>query len=117
MAILPNLEETSVPVTGNNYTTTPTSTAKTPVKQQPQPITIEEYLKRQQRRTEERLTAIPPTQKPKRRRAGRIVKLRRKLAALKNIVSSETPPSWERASEIWEQIDAITHELKAHKNK
>lgn len=81
-------------------------------KQQPQPISIEQYLKRQQRRAEEKLTAIPATEKPKRRRAGRIVKLRKELADLKRRVTAEVPPPWELACELWQRIDTITSELK-----
>lgn len=91
-------------------------TTATP-KQQPTPLTIEEYKRRQQRKKEEELTAIPTTRKPKHRRAGKLVSMRKKLASLKATVTSDNPPHWQIASKLWKQIDAIEKDLQERKQR
>lgn len=105
MAILPNHDKPS----SSNY-----RTEKLP---QPQPITIEEYRRRQKRKEEDKLTSIPPTPKPKHRRAGRLVALRRQLASLKSAIYAENPPHWQEADELWQKVFKIEKEMKERKLK
>lgn len=84
--------------------------------QGPKKLTIEEYKKRLLQQKEERLTAIPVTKKPKHKRGGKLVKLRTKVAVLKALLAEATP-SWDQGTNIWEQIDKVEAELKAHKNR
>lgn len=84
-------------------------------KQGPQPIIIESYKQRLAKKKEEELTRIPKINLPRHRRGGRLVKLRRKLAALRNIINADPPPSWQRASEIWKEIDALEAQMATFK--
>lgn len=79
----------------------------------PKRLTIEDYRRRQAAKTEERLTRIPPTEKPKHRRGGRKVRLRRRLAHLLDILKSPTPPPYndQRTTEMWKEVAVIRSEL------
>lgn len=88
---------------------------ETPITAGPKKLTIEEYRRRQAAKLDEKLTAIPKTAKPRHKRGGKIVKLRRKIASLKAIVNADPPPSWERASEIWVEIHALQTEMMKHR--
>lgn len=114
MAILPNSGE-KIPT--EEYKPAPSANTTTPSTAGPKPITIEEYRRRQERKIEEQLTRIPKVNKPRHKRGGKIVRLRRKLAALRNIVNADPPPSWQRASEIWLQIDMLEREMNQHRKK
>lgn len=107
MAILPG------PIGNIGDRATPT----TNINQQPQPITIEEYKKRLAQKEERKITKIPTTTKPKHRRAGKLVALRRKLATLRSIVNTKNTPSWDTAREIWIKIDEIEKQLQQRKSK
>lgn len=100
MAILPNTASSS-------------KSCHDALPQGPKRLTLEEYFKRQQQIKEEKLTRIPPTEKPKHRRGGRIVRLRRQLAALKEAVNADPPPSWQKATQIWLQIDAVEAQMRS----
>lgn len=78
----------------------------------PQPLTIEQYRLRQQLNAEQKRMVIPQTEKPKHRRGGRIVRLRRRRAFLKSLVNAETPPPWHVANELWLEIIAIDREME-----
>lgn len=88
-------------------------TANIPTNAGPKRLTIEEYHRRQAIIQEERLTKIPPTQKPKHRRAGRKVRLRRRLAALLNILKSPNPPPYnDPATEaMWQEVATLRTQL------
>lgn len=103
MAILPNSNPNVLPTEECRPATTAT--------EGPKAITLEQYFKRQQRRAEAKLTAIPLTQKPKKKRGGRIVRLRRRLAYLKGVLNSENPPEFQSTWTMWEEIDEIENEL------
>jgi len=77
-------------------------------------LTIAEYKNRQARKKEAELTRIPAVEIPKtkKKRGGRQVRLRRQRAVLLAIVEADPPPSWERATKIWQQIHEITSKLK-----
>lgn len=107
MAILPNSDNNKVPV--NNSVPTTSYSA------QPKAITIEQYLQRQQRKQEAKLTAIPKTEKPKHKRGGRIVRLRKQLADLKRTINNDPPPPWHLAAEMWQRVEII--EAQLFKNK
>lgn len=107
MAILPG------PIGNIGDRATPT----TNINQQPQPLTIEEYKKRLAQKEERKITKIPTTTKPKHRRAGKLVALRRKLATLRSIVNTKNTPSWDTAREIWIKIDEIEKQLQQRKSK
>lgn len=83
---------------------------------QPQPLTVKEYLQRQQRKKEKERTKIPVTEPPKHRRGGRLVRLRRRRADIINTINNDPPPSWERASELWLELEKIEEEMK-HQRK
>lgn len=83
--------------------------------QQPKALTVEEYFKRKQRREEENLTRIPVTAPPKHRRGGKIVRLRKRRADIKSRINADPPPSWERASQLWLELNYV--EAQLHKNK
>lgn len=87
------------------------------VHHQPQPLTVQQYLQRQQKRKEEELTRIPVTKPPKRRRGGKIVKLRRRRADIRNILDSTPPPSWERSSILWLELMEIEKTLRSKKTQ
>lgn len=93
------------------------SNSITQIKEGPKRITIEEHKARQIRNLEAKLTAIPKTEKPKHKRGGKLVRLRRRIACLRGIVTSDTPPHWERSNEIWRQIYQLEEEMGVHKNK
>lgn len=109
MAILPNPTKSI----GDRSIPTPSTTGN----QQPKALTIDEYKRRLARKDEERLTRIPTTAKPKHRRAGKIVALRRRLADLKSRVNSKNTPPWDIASKIWLLIIEIQAQLEHKKNK
>lgn len=92
--------------------------AEIPAVPQPGPsrLSIRDYLARQQRRKEATLTRIPVTEKPKHRRGGKIVKLRRQLADLKSRINADPPPPWNTASELWILVDKIEAQM-LKKNK
>lgn len=75
----------------------------------PQPLTIQQYRLRQQLATEQKLTAIPPTGKPKHRRGGKIVRLRRRLAFLKSIINADPPPPWYLSDKMWLEVEKELH--------
>lgn len=49
---------------------------------------------------------------PRHRRGGKLVKLRR-LASLRNIINADSLPSWQTASKIWEEINALEPQRNA----
>ena len=112
MAILPNKaepgpKERSVPATTTNAG--------------PKRLTIEEYHRRQAIKLEERLTRIPPTEKPKHRLGGRKVRLRRRLAVLLSILKSPNPPPYIdlKTEAMWQEVAALGTQLNTteqHKN-
>lgn len=89
----------------------------TPIEAGPKRLSIEEYKRRQARKLEEKLTRIPQTEKPRHKRAGKIVRLRKRLASLKAIVFANPPPPWQTANQIWQQIYALEDEMDKHRNK
>lgn len=119
IAILPNSGKQEIPAEKYQLASSIGEAEKTspPYErlQQPKPITIQQYRERQQRLAEESLVRIPQTEKPKHRRGGRIVKLRRRLAALKALVNSENPPPWNIANKSWQEISEIETELHRRK--
>lgn len=115
MAILPNPGNQQIPVEEYQPASTTSGEDRRATQylklQQPKPITIQQYRERQQKIAEEKLTRIPPTQKPKHRRGGRIVRLRRRLAELKGRVNADPPPPWQEGRHLWLQISKIEAEL------
>lgn len=74
----------------------------------PQPLTIEEYRKRVQKQPKEvnEDPGIPKVQKRK-RRGGRLQKLKREKAIILRLIKADPPPSWDKATTLWNQIDEI----------
>lgn len=87
------------------------------VPQVPKALSIADYRQRQERNKDSLRTVIPITQKPKHKRAGKIVRLRKRLATLKEILLGNNPPKWEAATRLWLQVEEIEAELTSHKNK
>ena len=87
------------------------------INQQPKAITIQEYLRRKERVKEEKLTRIPPTAKPKHRRGGVIVRLRRELADIKRRINADPPIPYKRSLELWKDVEEIENKIKEHRNK
>lgn len=89
----------------------------TPVEAGPKRLTIEQYKQRLAKKAEEKLTRIPVTEKPRHRRGGKLVRMRRRIAVLKAVLNTDPPPAWQRASEMWAEIGAIEQQMAAHRNK
>lgn len=71
-----------------------------------QPLTIEEYKRRQQRSTESPDTTI--LQKPNfKRRGGYLQRLKREKALLLREINSSPPPIWDKATYLWKRISEI----------
>lgn len=76
-------------------------------KEGPQPLTIEEYKRRQQRTTITKDESITPPATKLTRRGGYTQKLKRERAILLRLVNNDPPPSWQKASSMWRRIDEI----------
>lgn len=84
----------------------------------PKKLTVEEYLVRLSRKQEAKLTAIPKIILPKKhKRGGKLVQVRRKLAALKATVEADPPPEWNIATEIWQQIIGLEREMNEYRHR
>lgn len=78
----------------------------------PQPLSIEEYRRRNgANKPAEEEPKIPKVKKPK-RRGGRLVRLRRERANLLRAINTRPPPSWDRATEIWKRIDELELQMQ-----
>lgn len=86
----------------------------------PQPLTIEEYQRRQGKTTyQDDQTKIPVTSKNK-RRGGYTQRLKRRKAQLHRELRTTPPPSWTKATEIWGQlneIERLEHQYKEFQTK
>lgn len=76
-----------------------------PANQRPQPLTVEEYRRRQKKPSLPTEEATQHTKK--KRRGGVIQKLKREKAILQRLINHHTPPSWIEASRMWLKIDEI----------
>lgn len=58
----------------------------------------------------------PSVKKPKLRRGGKIVRLRRRLAGLKSAIYADPPPPRHIASELWILVGDIETQMQQRKN-
>lgn len=77
----------------------------------PQPLTIEEYRSKQQKTIQPQAPPLNQPTKPK-RRGGYTARRRQLRARLLRTINSDPPPSWERASELWIQINTLEEEIE-----
>lgn len=77
----------------------------------PQPITIEEYQRRNAAKKPPAEPKVPLMIKPK-RRGGQVVRLRRERASLLREVTAKPPPAWEKATQIWKRIDELEFRMR-----
>lgn len=79
----------------------------------PKPITIDEYKQRTTRNHPKEEAPLIKTKLPK-RRGGYTARRRQRKALLLRIINSDPPPSWQRASELWRQIDEIEEQIRVY---
>lgn len=72
----------------------------------PQPLTIEEYRRRNQNPKPISEPEIPRVMPPK-RRGGYVHKLKKERALLTREVNQDPPPSWDRSTKIWARISEL----------
>lgn len=75
------------------------------IKEGPQPLSIEEYRRRQQQQKPKE-ARVPVINRVK-RRGGYTQKLKREKSILLRTVNSNPPPSWDKATQLWKRISEI----------
>lgn len=73
----------------------------------PQPLTIEEYRRRQGITTRPEVNPEIPKVKPPKKRGGYVHRRKKERVLLITETQQENPPSWDRATKIWTRISEL----------